>query len=273
MPRFDIAPYIHMPPAEVRALIREGKITFPTAGMCGGYAQANLIILPAEYADDFGLYAKLNPFPCPVLEIIKDKPLTKSMAKDGNIVTDIPEYFIYRNGAFSERRLDASELWEDGYVGFLIGCSFSFEEALIKAGIEIRHIAMGRNVPMYKTNIMTVKAGRFEGPTVCSMRPMTPAQAELARSITAAMPNVHGAPVHIGDPAEIGIRDVGKPDYGEPVEIRDGEVAVFWACGVTPQAAVENARPPIAITHSPGCMFITDIKNADLNDYLEKNRL
>ena len=269
MLRFDISPYIHRPPSEVRRLIRSGEIDFPTAGMCSGYAQANLIILPADYADDFELFAKLNPLPCPVLEVVRNKPLTSLMAKDGNIVTDIPEYFIYKDGVFSGRCNDASEYWEDGFVGFLIGCSFSFEEALISAGIEIRHITTGRNVPMYKTNIQTKKAGAFEGPMVCSMRPMTPENAALAHTITAAMPNVHGAPVHIGDPAEIGISDISKPDYGESVEIRDGEVTVFWPCGVTPQAAVENAKPRIAISHSPGNMFITDIKNADLNAFLE----
>ena len=157
-------------------------------------------------------------------------------------------------------------------MGFLIGCSFSFEEALIRAGIEVRHIAQGRNVPMYKTSIQTVPAGPFHGPMVCSMRPMTPENAELARQITAKMPNVHGAPVQIGNPEEIGVMDVMKPDYGDAVDIYPGEVPVFWPCGVTPQAAVENAKPPIVITHSPGHMFITDILNEELNDFLERQK-
>lgn len=272
MAKFDITPYINMSPAEVRSLICAGKIDFPTAGMCRGYAQANLVILPPEYAADFKEYARKNPFPCPILEMIEGTPETHDMGEGGNIVTDIPEYFIYRNGKFSERVKDASAFWQDGFVGFLIGCSFSFEEALMKAGIEVRHIAMGCNVPMYKTNIMTEKAGPFEGPMVCSMRPMTPENAKLAYEITEKYPNVHGAPVHIGDPAEVGVADINKPDYGDPVEIRPGEVPVFWPCGVTPQAAIENAKPPIVITHSPGHMFITDVLNTELNDYLEAKK-
>lgn len=272
MAKFDITPYINMSPAEVRSFIRAGKIDFPTAGMCRGYAQANLVILPPEYAADFKEYARKNPFPCPILEMIEGTPETHDMGEGGNIVTDIPEYFIYRNGKFSERVKDASAFWQDGFVGFLIGCSFSFEEALMKAGIEVRHIAMGCNVPMYKTNIMTEKAGPFEGPMVCSMRPMTSENAKLAYEITEKYPNVHGAPVHIGDPAEVGVADINKPDYGDPVEIRPGEVPVFWPCGVTPQAAIENAKPPIVITHSPGHMFITDVLNTELNDYLEAKK-
>lgn len=269
MANFDITPYKNMHPQQVRELIRRQEITIPTAGMCAGYAQANLVILPGQWAADFEEFCKRNPFPCPVLEIIKGSPLTHAMGEGGNIVTDIPEYFIYRDGVLCERVNDASAYWQDDFVGFLIGCSFSFEEALMRNGIEIRHIATGRNVPMYKTSIQTKQAGPFFGPTVCSMRPMTPENAKLAYEITVKMPNVHGAPVHMGDPAEIGIKDVMKPDYGEAVDIYEGEIPVFWPCGVTPQAAVENAKPPIVITHSPGYMFITDIENAKLNDYLE----
>ena len=271
---FDITPYIDMSPAEVRAAIRRGEVDFPTAGMSRGYAQANLIILPPEYAADFEEFAKLNPFPCPVLEIIKgEQPLTHAMGEGGNICTDIPRYRIYRDGVWDGKTLtDVSEYWKEGYVGFLIGCSFSFEEALMAAGIEVRHIATGRNVPMYKTNIQTVKAGPFEGPMMCSMRPMTPENAQKAYDITVKMPNVHGAPVHMGDAAEVGVADVMKPDYGEAVDIYEGEIPVFWPCGVTPQAAVENAKPPIAITHAPGHMFITDIINSELNDYLEARK-
>ena len=272
MANYDISNYVKESPTKVRALIRQGEIKIPTAGMCADYAQANLAILPAEYAADFKEYAAKNPFPIPILEIVEGSPLTKLMATDGNIVTDIPEYFIYRDGKFAKRLYDASAYWQDDYVGFLIGCSFSFEEALMKAGIEMRHIATGRNVSMYKTNIMTEKVGPFEGPMVCSMRPMTPEHAKLAYEITAAMPNVHGAPIHMGDPAEIGVADINKPDYGEAVHIGDGEIPVFWPCGVTPQAAIENAKPPIAITHSPGHMFITDIPNSILNDFLEENK-
>ena len=254
---FDITPYIDMKPSEVRQLIQEGVIDFPTAGMCRGYAQANLVILPPEYAADFEEYAKKNPFPCPILETIKGTPETHDMGEGGNICSDIPRYRVYENGVFTKELTDASEYWKEGYVGFLIGCSFSFEEALIREGIEVRHIAQGRNVPMFKTNIQTVKAGPFEGPMVCSMRPMTPENAKKAYDITVKMPNVHGAPVHMGDPA---------------VDIYPGEITVFWPCGVTPQAAVENARPPIVITHAPGHMFITDVLNTELNDYLEAKK-
>lgn len=267
---FDITPYRDRNPSEVRQLIRAGILDFPTAGMCRGYAQANLVILPGEYAGDFEEYTRRNPFPCPVLEIVRGTPETHAMGEGGNIVTDIPRYRVYEYGVFTKELTDASDYWQDGYVGFLIGCSFSFEEALMDAGIPVRHIEQGCNVPMYKTNIQTAKAGPFEGPMVCSMRPMTPEQAQRAYDITAKMPNVHGAPVQIGEPEKIGVRDVMKPDYGDPVEIRPGEVPVFWPCGVTPQAAVENAKPPVVITHAPGHMFITDILNSQLNDYLEK---
>ena len=271
---FDITPYIHETPAKVRELIRQGVIDFPTAGMCAGYAQANLAILPPEYAADFEEFAKLNPFPCPVLEVIKgEQPLTHDMGEGGNICSDIPRYRIYRDGVWDGETLtDVTEYWKQGYVGFLIGCSFSFEEALMKEGIEVRHIAQGRNVPMYKVGIQTVKAGPFEGPMVCSMRPMTPENAQKAYDITVKMPNVHGAPVHMGPAEGVGVADVMKPDYGDAVDIYEGEIPVFWPCGVTPQAAVENAKPPIAITHAPGHMFITDIINSELNDFLEEQK-
>ena len=272
MANFDITPYRDMTPAEVRRLIREQVITFPTSGMCRGYAQANLVILPAENAEDFKEYCRLNPFPCPVLEVVSGTPETHAMGEGGNIATDIPEYFIYRDGKFCEKRRDVSDMWRDDFVGFLIGCSFSFEEALIREGIEVRHISTGRNVPMYKTNIQTKKAGPFEGPMVCSMRPMTPENARRAYDITVKMPNVHGAPVHMGDPDALGVRDINNPEYGESVEIYPGEIPVFWPCGVTPQAAIENAKLPLVITHSPGHMFITDILNSELNGYLELHK-
>lgn len=269
---FDITPYVDKTPAEVRALIREGVIDFPTAGMCRGYAQANLVILPPEYAADFEEFTRRNPFACPVLEIVRGTPETHDMGEGASIVTDIPRYRVYENGVFTKEVTDASEYWKEGYTGFLIGCSFSFEEALMEAGIQVRHIAQGRNVPMYKTNIETVKAGPFEGPMVCSMRPMTPENARKAYAITEKMPNVHGAPVHMGDGVEIGIGDIMKPDYGDAVDLYEGEIPVFWPCGVTPQAAVEHAKPPVVITHAPGHMFITDIKNSELNGYLETRK-
>lgn len=264
--------YRNMRPEEAWKKIRSGEIDYPTAGMCGGYAQANLVILPREYAEDFRKFTERNPKPCPVLEILDGSPLVHAMGEGASIVTDIPRYFIYRNGVKTDEVTDVSPYWQEDFVGFLIGCSFSFEEALLEAGIDVRHISMGCNVPMYKTNMECEKAGVFEGPLVCSMRPMTPENAKKAAEITGRYPNVHGAPVHMGDPARIGISDISCPDYGDSVEIRDGEIPVFWACGVTPQAAVERAKPPIVITHAPGHMFITNVKNADLNDFLESRK-
>lgn len=259
-------------PGFVRQQIREGKITVPTAGMCAGYAQANLVILPKDYAEDFKQFAANNPKPCPILEIMDGSPLVHDMGEGANIVTDIPKYFIYKNGVKTDEVTDAAPYWEDGFVGFLIGCSFSFEEALLKAGIDVRHISEGCNVPMFKSSIPCTPAGVFKGPMVVSMRPMTPENAQKAKEITARYPNVHGGPIQIGDPERIGIKDISRPDYGDPVPVREGEIPVFWACGVTPQAAVENAKPPIVITHAPGYMFITDIPNDKLNDFLEAKK-
>lgn len=259
-------------PGEVRALIRRGEVRSPTAGMARGYAQANLMILPGKWAEEFEEYARKNPGPCPLLEVLRGLPETHLMARDGDITRDIPGYYVYRNGVRQERLDRVDALWQEDFTGFLIGCSFSFEEALMQAGIEIRHIAQGRNVPMYRTALQTEPAGSFSGPMVCSMRPMTPENAERAREITARFPYVHGAPVQIGHPEEIGVLDLEHPDYGDPVTIQPGEIPVFWPCGVTPQAAVEQARPPIAISHAPGYMFITDVLNSQLNDFLAAHR-
>lgn len=256
-------------PNEVRRLIRNEVITTPTAGMCGGYAQANLVILPNKYADDFRLFAKYNPKPCPILEITEPGCYTtKLTAEDANILRDIPKYFIYKNGIKFDECHDVSKYWQDDMTCFLIGCSFSFEEALMREGIEVRHITMGCNVPMYKTNIPCKPAGIFSGPYVVSMRPMKEEDVNKAYEITSKFPHVHGEPVHFGDPEKIGIKDLNKPDYGDAVQIKEGEVPVFWACGVTPQAAIENARPEIVITHAPGHMFITDILNDDIEERL-----
>lgn len=264
--------YSKMTPEEAWKLIRDGEIDRPTAGMCAGYAQANLVILPKQYADDFAEYARKNPKPCPILEVIEGTPAIHDMGEGANVVTDIPRYFVYKDGVRVEEIQDATPYWKDDSVAFLIGCSFSFEEALMRAGIEVRHIAMGCNVPMYKTNIQCEPAGVFRGPMVVSMRPMTPEQAQKAKEITDRFPNVHGGPVQIGDPEAIGIKDINHPDYGDAVEIREGEVPVFWACGVTPQAAVEQAKLPVVVTHAPGHMFITNVMNTELNDFLENKK-
>ena len=259
--------YAKMSPAEVRQLIREGKITTQTSGMCDGYAQGNLLVLPMAQAYDFLLFTQRNPKSCPVLEVGDvGSRLVKRMANGGDIAKDIPKYRVWENGILTGEYTDVSHLWQDDFVYFLIGCSFSFEGELLAANVPVRHIEEGKNVPMYLTNIETDPAGIFHGKTVVSMRPMPADQAIRATSITASMPRVHGAPIHIGDPAVIGISDINKPDFGDAVTIKEGEIPVFWCCGVTPQSVVMSAKPPIAISHAPGHMFITDVKNSLLKD-------
>lgn len=255
----------NMTPAEVRALIREGRIDCQTSGMCPGYAQANLCILPKKYAYDFLLYTQRNPEACPVLEVSDaGSRELHIIAKDADIARDFPKYRIYRKGVLCEEVTDVSDFWQDDFVSFLIGCSFSFEAELLDAGIPVRHIEEGRNVPMYISNIKCREAGVFHGNMVVSMRPLPYDKIIPAVKATAAMPKVHGAPVNIGDPSVIGISDINSPDFGEAVTIKPGEVPVFWPCGVTPQAAVMAACPDIAITHAPGHMFITDVRNTSL---------
>lgn len=257
--------YSSMRPQDVKKLIREGKIDFQTSGMCNGYAQANLCILPKEYAFDFLLFCMRNPKPCPVLEVgdVGSREI-KTMADGGDICKDFPKYRIWKNGVLEKEVTDISEYWQDDYVYFLIGCSFSFESELLEADIPVRHIQEGRNVPMFNTNIKLQSAGKFHGNMVVSMRPIPDGLVVKSVNVTAAMPRVHGAPVQIGNPESIGIKDVSKPDYGDSVTINKGETPVFWACGVTPQNVIMQTKPPIAITHAPGHMFITDVKNSSL---------
>lgn len=259
--------YSTMQPSEVRALIREGKITGQTSGMCAGYAQGNLLILPREQAYDFLLFTQRNPKSCPILEVGNvGSRLVRKMANNADIATDIPKYRVWENGELTGEYTDISRFWREDFVYFLIGCSFSFEGELLAAGVPVRHIEEGKNVPMYLTNIDCEEAGIFHGKLVVSMRPMPADQVIRAAIITASMPRVHGAPIHIGDPAKIGIADISRPDFGEAVTIREGEIPVFWCCGVTPQSVVMSAKPPIAISHAPGHMFITDVKNTLLKD-------
>lgn len=254
-----------MTPREARMKIRNGEITTQTSGMCNGYAQANLCILPKQYAYDFLLFASRNPTSCPILEVLDEgSRYTRYMADHADIATDIPKYRIYKNGVLTEEVTDISAYWQDDFVSFLIGCSFSFEGELLDAEVPIRHIEQGRNVPMFLTNIPCEPAGIFHGNMVVSMRPIPYGQVVRAVTATAAMPKVHGAPVHIGDPALIGIADITKPDFGDSVEIHAGDVPVFWPCGVTPQAAIMAAKPELAITHAPGHMFLTDVRNSIL---------
>lgn len=254
----------HASAREVRALIREGKWTGPTAGAALGHEQANMIVLPRDWAYDFLLFATRNPKPCPILDVCEEGSAEPAIIAPGaDVRTDIPKYRVWRDGVLVDEPNDVRDIWRDDLVAFMIGCSFSFENALIASGIRVRHIDQGTNVPMYLTNIRCRPAGRFSGCMVVSMRPVPHDQVVKAVTCTARFPSVHGAPVHIGDPSVIGINDIASPDFGDSVEIRDGEVPIFWACGVTPQAAVMSSRPPFAITHAPGHMFIADTRDSD----------
>ena len=249
----------------VRLAARSGAISGPTAGLAPGYVQGNLAILPADLAGDFLRFCQRNPKPCPVIGMSEPgDPRVPALGADLDLRTDLPRYSVWRDGALAGEPGDIREFWRDDLVAFVLGCSFSFEEALVEAGIELRHLSIGRGVPMYRTSIATAPAGPFRGPMVVSMRPLAAADAIRAIQITSRFPAVHGAPVHLGDPALIGIADLARPDYGEPVPMKPGELPVFWACGVTPQAAIATAKPPFAITHAPGCMLATDLRNAAL---------
>jgi uncharacterized protein YcsI (UPF0317 family) len=256
----------HATGAEVRAACRSGELTGPTPGLALGFVQANLVILPRDWAFDFLLFCQRNPKPCPILDVTEPgDPVPRSIAPAANLKTDLPAYRIWRNGELIEEPHNISDYWRADLVSFLIGCSFTFENALLAAHVPVRHIEQNLNVPMYRTNIPCKPAGRFSGPLVVSMRPLTPEQAIKATRVCSRFPRAHGAPVYFGDPSAIGIKDIAKPDFGDPVPIETGEVPVFWACGVTPQATLMQARPPFAITHKPGHMFLTDLRDVDLD--------
>lgn len=254
-------------PASARLQIREGKWKEPTSGLCPGYAQANLVVLPQKYAYDFLLFAQRNPKPCPLLEVSDTgSRFLKKIANNADIATDIPKYRVYENGKLTGEYSDIIPFWRDDFVSFLIGCSFSFESELTEAGIEMRHNTEHCNVPMYLTNIPCAPAGSFHGNMVVSMRPIPHEQVVKAVTVTSTIPRVHGAPVHIGCPEAIGIGNLDQPDFGDAVTVKEGEVPVFWACGVTPQAAVMASGPDFCITHAPGHMLITDMKNICLKE-------
>jgi uncharacterized protein YcsI (UPF0317 family) len=251
--------------AEVRWQARTGELTGPTPGLALGYVQANLVIVPRDIAFDFLLFCQRNPQPCPPLDVTDPGcPEPRHAAPGADIRTDVPRYCAYRYGELIDEPNDLFGWWRDDLVGFLLGCSFTFENALMKAGLPVRHVEQGCNVPMYRTNIACRPAGVFKGPMVVSMRPLTPAQAETATRICQRFPLAHGAPVHVGNPSAIGIPDINRPDFGDPVEIRAGEEPVFWACGVTPQAVAMQARPALLLTHKPGHMFVTDLRDTDV---------
>ncbi|RWR18909.1 putative hydro-lyase [Agrococcus lahaulensis] len=246
-----------------RAAYRGGAVA-PTSGVAHGLVQANLIAVPADWAFETLLFAQRNPKPCPVLEVLEAGRTESSLAPGSDLRTDLPAYRVWRDGELAEETTDASAAWEEhpDLVSFLIGCSFTFEAGLADAGIPIRHQELGRNVPMYRTSVDCAPAGRLRGELVVSMRPIPAARVADAVAISGRFPAVHGAPVHVGDPASLGIADLGAPDFGDAPELRDGELPVFWACGVTPQAAIMASRPPFALTHAPGHMLITDAPDA-----------
>jgi len=249
---------------DLRNRIRTGSFQGQTSGLANGYLQGNLIILPHSYAFDFMRFCMLNPQPCPLVSMGQagDPHLTE-MGADIDVRTDVPMYRIWQNGNLIEEVSDIKALWRNDLVAFVLGCSFSFEEALLEAQLEVRHIKLGLNVPMFETNIATVASGPFSGPTVVTMRPYKAQDAIRAIQITTRFPRVHGAPLHFGDPSQIGIKDLQNPEYGDAVPVYQDEVPVFWGCGVTPQAALRAAKLPFCITHSPGCMLITNRRNTD----------
>ncbi|HLJ97160.1 MAG TPA: putative hydro-lyase [Gemmataceae bacterium] len=251
--------------AEVRRAAACGQLTGPTPGLALGYVQANLVIVPRELAFDFLLFCQRNPKPCPVLAVTEPGDAEpRTIAPGADLRTDLPRYRVYRGGELIDEPTDLHAWWRKDLVAFLIGCSFTFESALLQAAVPLRHVEAGCNVPMYRTQLACRPAGIFHGPVVVSMRPLTPAQAITAIRICARFPRAHGTPIHFGDPEAIGIRDLGRPDFGDPVEVRAGEVPVFWACGVTPQAVAMEVRPPLLITHKPGHMFVSDWRDTDL---------
>jgi uncharacterized protein YcsI (UPF0317 family) len=255
----------------VRLACRSGDLTGSTAGLAPGYVQGNLTILPKDLAADFLRFCQQNPKPCPLIGVSDaGDPRIPALGLDLDIRTDVPGYRVWKNGNLVDETTDVTAWWRDDLVSFVLGCSYSFEQALVDDGLPLRHVASGTTVPMYRTSLDCVPAGPFRGPMVVSMRPFKPAQAIRAIQITSRFPAVHGAPIHIGLPELIGIQDLTKPDYGDAVEVRSDELPVFWACGVTPQAVIVAAEPSFAITHAPGRMLVTDLQNAQLAVHEER---
>ena len=256
----------------VRAVIRNGSYDGHTAGLAAGKLQCNLAILPERYALDFLRFCQRNPKPCPVVGIgDSGDPRLPTLGRDIDIRSDISKYRVFQDGAFINEVTDISDIWSDDLVTVALGCSFTFENALLRNGIPVRHIESGRNVPMFRSNIALTPAGQFSGKMVVTMRPIPASQVEQAREISRRYPQAHGAPIAVGDPAQIGIDDLSQPDWGEAVEIKSGEVPLYWACGVTPQNVLLDAKLPICITHSPGHMLIADVAEDAETTILTKN--
>jgi len=251
-------------PRAIREACRSGAFAGQTAGLAPGCVQTNLMILPREAAAEFLAFCERNPVPCPLVEVLPAGETEARCAPGSDLRTDLPGYRIFRDGRLEREADDILDVWREDLVSFLIGCSFSFEEALVEEGIALRHLMEGRNVAMFDTSIACRPAGRFRGNMVVSMRPIRHDRVERVCAICRQFPRVHGEPVHVGDPAQIGIRDLARPDYGDAVAIADGEVPVFWGCGVTPQAVALASGLPFCITHAPGRMFVTDLANESL---------
>jgi uncharacterized protein YcsI (UPF0317 family) len=252
-------------PGEIRRRIRSGEWRSPTAGLAPGFAQANLVVVPRDTAYDFLVFCQRNPKPCPLIDVTDPgNPEPPYAARGADLRTDLPRYRVYRRGELETEETEITRFWRPDLVAFLLGCSFTFETAMQHAGLPVRHIEDGRNVSMYVTTTACQAAGGLHGPMVVSMRPLPLVLVPRAVLITGRYPRAHGAPVHVGDPEAIGIRDLARPDFGDPPRIEPGEVPVFWACGVTPQAVAREAKVDLMITHAPGHMFITDLLDEDL---------
>ena len=254
----------YLSPSELRNKIRQGQWNRPTTGLAPGYVQANLVMLPKNVAFDFLLFCVRNPKPCPLLDVLEPGQTEPQIAPGADLRTDLPRYRIYEKGLLIREVEEIKDIFQKDLVSFLLGCSFSFENALIGAGLPVRNIEEGKNVSMYITNRSCIPAGPFSCPLVVSMRPMKPEEAIRASQVTTRFHLTHGAPVHLGSPHEIGIEDLNHPDFGDPVTIRPDEIPVFWACGVTSQLAVISASLPLVITHCPGHMFVSDLKDEHL---------
>ena len=251
---------------DARSRIRSGEWTGATSGMAPDQVQGNVVILPRELATDFLRFCQLNPKPCPLIGVSEPgDPRLPALGEDLDIRSDVPRYRVFQDGRCVDEPIDVKRWWREDLVSFVLGCSLSFEQALLAGGLRVKHVESGTAVPMFRTSLATKPAGPFRGPMVVSMRPYAPADAIRAIQITSRFPTMHGAPVHIGMPEAIGVRDLARPDYGAPVEVGAGELPVFWACGVTPQAVVEAAKLPFCITHYPGAMLITDLRNAEIS--------
>jgi uncharacterized protein YcsI (UPF0317 family) len=261
----DLATAQGASPRELRLRMRQGEWQAPTSGLAPGFAQANLVVVPRTIAYDFLVFCQRNPKPCPLIDVTDPgSPEPAYAAPGADLRTDLPRYRVYRHGKVVAEETEITRYWRDDLVAFLLGCSFTFEAALLRAGIPVRHMEEGRNVSMYVTGLTCRPAGALHGPMVVSMRPLPPTDVPRAVLITARYTQAHGAPVHVGDPHAIGVRDLNQPEFGDAPRILPGEVPVFWACGVTPQAVAMAAKVDLMITHAPGHMFITDLRDEDL---------